>query len=40
MFFDSVYEGTIRHAAKVYDRYQDHVIYGLIKENDTIGDST
>ena len=26
-------EGTIRHAAKVYDRYQDHVVYGLLKSD-------
>ncbi len=23
-------EGIIRHAAKVYDKYQDHVVYGLL----------
>lgn len=27
-------EGIIRHAAKVYDLYQDHVIYGLLKIGD------
>ena len=27
------HEGTIRHAAKVYDRYQDHVVYGLLKSD-------
>ncbi len=26
-------EGTIRHAAKVDDRYQDHVVYGLLKSD-------
>ena len=26
-------EGVIRHAAKVYDQYQDHVIYGLLKSD-------
>ncbi len=24
-------EGIIRYAAKVYDKYQDHVVYGLLK---------
>ena len=27
-------EGVIRHAAKVYNQYQDHVIYGLLKTID------
>jgi ribosomal-protein-serine acetyltransferase len=27
-------EGIIRHAEKVYDRYLDHVVYGLLKNSD------
>jgi ribosomal-protein-serine acetyltransferase len=29
-------EGIIRHAEKVYDKYLDHVVYGLLKNNSFI----